>query len=308
MDNPEQEPIENEASVEERLEKALISKEKAEAEPDSEEQPDEADEESEESTDEAEVVEELYEVEYEGKKAQVPKELKDAFLRQSDYSQKTASLADERRYLAEQKQVLQLQQQIESAVLEQRVELQSLVATSKQYDNAIQQAISQGDGNTVAILTGQQRLLQNQIEEKAHGLRGKMNEQHELLQYDKQQRQNKADEEAGKRIPNFSEETKKSMVQAAKKLGFHEAEIRDVDDPRVYEALWKAAQWDELQTKSASVKTKVKDAPKTLPAKGQPAQTATVKTQDKLRAQLRKTGRPEAATTLIESLLTKGRR
>lgn len=311
LDNPQPEPkSQPDTSVEERLEQALVNRQKEQEGPDSEEeQPDsetEGHDEAEEETEE--VVEELFEIEHAGKKVQVPKELKDAFLFQNDYTKKTQSLAEERKYLAQQRESLIAQNQIDSAVAEQRAELHGLVTSSKQYEAAIQEALRTGDGNSAQALNVQYSMLQNQINQKAGEVRGMMEEQMRLLQEGKQQRRVRADEEALKRIPNFNQETKKDLVKAAKSMGFEDHEIGEVDDPRVYHALWKAAQWDMLQAKSSEVKTKVGNAPKTLPSKGQPTQSAKVASIKTARDTLRRTGRPEAAENLIERLLTKGKR
>lgn len=308
-DNPQPEPkSQPETSVEERLEQALVNRQKEQEGPDSEEEQPDSESEASDESEEEEVVEELFEIEHAGKKVQVPKELKDAFLFQNDYTKKTQSIAEERKQIAQQREILQLERTIDAALTEQKTELRSLVINSKSYEAAIQQAIREGDGNTVAVLNAQYALLQGQINEKAAEVRGKMTELTQLQQYEKQQRRVRADEEAVKRIPSFTQETKKDLVKAAKSLGFEDHEIGEVDDPRVYHALWKAAQWDMLQAKSSEVKTKVGNAPKTLPSKGQPTQSAKVSSIKTAKDALRKTGRPEAAENLIERLLTKGKR
>lgn len=297
LDNPEQE-----STIEERLERALVSKEKESEEGEPEGDPEESEESSEDET-EAAVEEELYELEHEGKKARVPKEFKDAFLRQADYTQKTMSVAEEKRQLAEERQIFQLNAQIDGTIAEQMTDLRSLVNQSKQYEAAIQHAISQGDAGTIATLNAQYSILQRQIEDKAGEVRTKKNEQTQLLQYEKQQRRAKADEEAGKRIPNFSPETKKDLVSSARSLGFQDFEIAEVDDPRVYHALWKAAQWDKLQSKSVDVKKQVAVAPKTLTAKGTTPQNAKSANLKDMRDKLKRTGSSEYAERFLEQKL-----
>jgi hypothetical protein len=304
MDTPDKEPSGGDRTVEERIEAALTPKEVETEEAEPEGETAEAAEATEEETEEAvvEAEEELFEIEHEGKKARVPKELKDAFLRQADYTQKTQSVAEEKRQIAEERQLLQLNAQVEAAVAEQMVELRGLVNLSKQYEAAIQQAITAGDVAQIATLSAQNSILQRQIDDKAGEVRTKKNEQAQLLDYEKQQRRMRADEEAGRKIPNFSHETKKDLVQAGRALGFLDAELKEVDDPRVYQALWKAAQWDKLQTSKANVTKKVAEAPKTLPAKGQSTQakSSTVKT---LSDSLKRTGRADYAERLIEQRL-----
>lgn len=302
MDTPDKEPSGGDRTVEERIEAALTPKEVETEEAEPEGETEESTDATEEETEEIVVEEELFEIEHEGKKARVPKELKDAFLRQADYTQKTQSVAEEKRQIAEERQLFQLNAQIEGAITEQMSELRALLSTSKQYETAIQNAVTQGDVGQIATLNAQYSILQRQIDEKAGEVRTKKNEQSQLLQYEKQQRRVRADEEAGRRIPNFTNETKKDLVAAGRSLGFQDVELAEVDDPRVYQALWKAAQWDKLQTSKANVTKKVAEAPKTLPAKGQSTQakSSNVKT---LADSLKRTGRADYAERLIEQRL-----
>ena len=312
IDNPEgREPSGSDRTIEERIEQALIPKDQksddAEPEGDPPEQAEEpeGDESVEQTEEETPVAEEsdLFEVELEGKKTRVPKEFKDAFLRQADYSTKTADLAQEKRQIAEERQILQLNAQIENALAEQMADLRGMVKTAKQYEEAIQMAINQGDTQTLATLNAQYNILNRAVEDKAGEVRQKRNELGQLSQYDKQQRKARADEAAAKMIPNFGPETKRDIVQNARRLGFQDTEIAEVDDPRVYQTLWESAQWKALQAKSATVKKQVQVAPKSLPAKGQPVQGQKSSTVKDLGEKLRKTGRVDYAERLIEQRL-----
>mgnify|MGYP003153296558 CR=1 FL=1 len=72
-----------------------------------------AEEDSEETSEEVEAAEELLDVEYDGVVYQVPPELKDALLRNSDYTQKTQAVSERR------KEIEMLQQQVETTQNEQ---------------------------------------------------------------------------------------------------------------------------------------------------------------------------------------------
>jgi len=311
IDNPEgREPSGSDRTIEERIEQALIPKDQKSDDAEPEGDPPESTEEPEgdesvEQSEEAPVAEEsdLFEIELEGKKARVPKEFKDSFLRQADYSTKTAELAQEKRQVAEERQIVQLSAQIEGALAEQMADLRGMVKTVKQYEEAIQMAINQGDTQTLATLNAQYNILNRSVEDKAGEIRQKRNELGQLSQYDKQQRKARADEQAARIIPNFGPETKREIVQNARRLGFQDNEIAEVDDPRVYQTLWESAQWKALQAKSATVKKQVQVAPKTLPAKGQPVQSQKSSTVKELGDKLRKTGRVDYAERLIEQRL-----
>lgn len=70
--------------------------------------------------------EDLEEIDYEGVKAKVPKPLKDAFLRQQDYTRKTMELAEERRQVAERAQLVQQAQTYTQAEQKAAFELHTL--------------------------------------------------------------------------------------------------------------------------------------------------------------------------------------
>lgn len=301
MDKPDaapEVPEVEELSVEDRLERALVDKQKESEEPEDGET-----EETEVVDDEppAEVEEELFELEVEGKRAQVPKEFKDSFLRQADYTRKTMELADQRRNLSEERKIFDLERQVESSIAEKDIELRSLVSQSKQYEAVMQQAVNTGDAETLARYNTAYMLLQRQVQEKSGELQTEKQNQAQLLQYAASQRRQRADEEASKRIPGFSHEIKLEMVKVAKKAGFHEAEIAEVDDVRTYEVLWKAAQWDKLQSSKPHVTKKVADAPKTLTPKGQPPKDTKV---SDLRTKLKKTGRSDYMEMALERRLS----
>lgn len=73
------------------------------------------------------------EIEYEGTKFKVPAPLKDAFLRQQDYTQKTMSLAEERRLVEAQKSQIQEARNLNAAEIAAFSELNSLNAQLQEF-------------------------------------------------------------------------------------------------------------------------------------------------------------------------------
>lgn len=239
-----------------------------------------------------ETVEELFELELEGKKTRVPKEFKDAFLRNADYTQKTQSVAEEKRVIAQERQLLDLHKQINTALAKDQQEYASLEYGVGQLEQQIQQAIAQQDPAQVAMLTAQYNFERNKLMTKGQELNEKSNQQAQLIQYERMQNLQRAEQEAAKKIPNFSPQVKAELVGAARKLGYQDFEISEVADPRAYEALWKAAQWDKLQQAKPQITKKAVEAPKTLSAKGSNQQGNEAKVEE-LRAKFKKTGASE---------------
>ena len=85
-------------------------------------------------------------VDYEGAKYRVPKVLKDALLRQADYTRKTQELADQRRHVEQHVQSLSQQAELQQATLEHRVNLRAVEQQIQQFQNTDWQAYSANYG------------------------------------------------------------------------------------------------------------------------------------------------------------------
>ncbi|MCA3750599.1 MAG: hypothetical protein INF04_04210 [Phenylobacterium sp.] len=85
-------------------------------------------------------------VDYEGAKYRVPKVLKDALLRQADYTRKTQELADQRRHVEQHVQSLSQQAELQQATLEHRVNLRTVEQQLQQFQNTDWQAYSANYG------------------------------------------------------------------------------------------------------------------------------------------------------------------
>lgn len=85
-------------------------------------------------------------VDYEGAKYRVPKVLKDALLRQADYTRKTQELADQRRHVEQHVQSLSQQAELQQATLEHRVNLRAVEQQLQQFQNTDWSAYSANYG------------------------------------------------------------------------------------------------------------------------------------------------------------------
>lgn len=86
------------------------------------------------------------EVDWDGAKYRVPKPLKDALLRQADYTRKTQELADQRRTVEQHFQSLTQQAELQQATLEHRVNLRTVEQQLQQFQNTDWSAYSANYG------------------------------------------------------------------------------------------------------------------------------------------------------------------
>jgi hypothetical protein len=187
------------------------------------------------------------EVEYEGKTYQVPPELKEAVIRQSDYTKKTQELSEQRQLVEHQQAQMRLaamQQQFEQSVSTERQQLSMLDYLIGERSKANWAQMS-----TDELMRS--RLEIDQLKEQKAGIEaeiGKKQEQHfAQLQEQVKAAQAKANELLKQRIPQWSEATKNEVRDWALANGFTKEEVSSIHDPRHAEVLWKASQYDKAR-------------------------------------------------------------
>ena len=97
--------------------------------------PDESPEDLEPESPEEELEEELDETEFEGKKYRVPKELKDALLRQADYTRKTQEVAEIRRAAESERAAIKQAVEADEAADELKADLRTVDKALKSFEN-----------------------------------------------------------------------------------------------------------------------------------------------------------------------------
>ncbi|MCA3704190.1 MAG: hypothetical protein IM650_11410 [Phenylobacterium sp.] len=126
-------------------------------------------EETEGQADEAQPEDDTEEIDHDGKKFKVPKELKDAFLRQADYTRKTQEVAETRKALEAQAQSLAQQAELAQVTLENRTNLKLVEQQLAQFQNTDWQAYAAAYGAdaTAAAMVSMQQYKDAQAELKA---------------------------------------------------------------------------------------------------------------------------------------------
>lgn len=186
------------------------------------------------------------EVEYEGETYQVPPKLKEAIIRQSDYTKKTQEVADQRRtmeVLQHESQIARLAEQFQKDTKQEHDQLQAL-------DWALQQPVDWSKMSTEDALRYKLQLdgwrdqkvaLEKSIGEKRQDWERKQHDAYTKLV-------NESLSVVAKRIPGWNPALAKAVTEHALSEGYTDHELRRANtDPRLAITLWKAAQYDKAR-------------------------------------------------------------
>ncbi|OOZ36801.1 hypothetical protein [Solemya elarraichensis gill symbiont] len=200
---------------------------------------------------------EFTEIEYEGQTYNVPEELKEAFLRQSDYTRKTQEVAESRkefetqkeagtRQLVEVQQAMQLQQQN----LQGYAQVASLDAQIQQFEQVDWNELINNDPVEAQKLQWQYGQLKEQRNQAAQQI--SQREQQVQLQQQQQiaQMVEQGKEVLAKEIEGWSPEVASQLTEYGKTQGFNDAEMAQVIDPRHVKILHKAHLYDQVIAKA----------------------------------------------------------
>ena len=296
QEEEEQTPLEAEAEATEEVESEEAT-----------EEPDEEVEEEEQSQDE---VPAILKLKVNGEDVEKPLDEVVALAQQGlDYTQKTQQVAEQRKELeayAEsikaQEQAFQEQMQLNNVLIEDVAKITSLDQQLNQYANVNWNQLSDND------FVEAQKLFftYNQLQQE----RSQLVSQFEVKKQQVVQKQTqlmaekiaKGKEILAKEIPNWSPETNQALLSTGKDYGFSDVELNAIVDPRHVKVLHDAMQWRKLQQNSV-VKKKVSNAKPVVKPGSKDTKAEANSNHRQLREQLRKTGKSDAATKLIENML-----
>jgi hypothetical protein len=200
--------------------------------------------------------EDTFEVDVEGERYRLPKKLEKGFMQEKDYTQKSQTLAEQRR-------AVEIAQR-NSHIAELQAQFTQETQTEHQQLQALEWALAQPvDWASMSTEDALRRKLQMDTwaqekarVEKAIGDKRKEwdgKQQDAFMKLVKEAR-----DVIVKRIPNWGPEVAKQVTEHALNEGFTETELRRANtDPRLAVALWKAQQYDALK---ATVKPTVSSA------------------------------------------------
>lgn len=247
-------------------------------------QGDETDEQTEgEGADEAE------EVEFEGKAYKVPKEIKLALLRQSDYTQKTQEVAEQRKNVEQLAQVVEQRQRVMLQTFDKAVELREIKNRLSQYEQIDWQSLAANDPTQATQLHIAYQQLQREAQNKNGELQQVGNQLQQLTETQRQQKLADGTQYLKTHLPDFSEKTANEIASVATKhYGITPDELKaisiDNPDARFVHVLHDAMKWRALQAAKPQAMQKVTQAPKVIkPAATPPKQRNNLAALDRLK-------------------------
>jgi hypothetical protein len=248
-------------SIEDRL-AAQFEPEQPDAGPQEEQQPEV------EASTESQAQPEFEEIEYEGKAYQVPPELKDAILRQSDYTRKTTEVAERQRAL-EQKELqvkaFEAEKSFRDSVKDDFKAIDRLDYQIEQWKSVDVTGMSSEEmwklSRQVEQLKDKRAELSNSLNQKWQGFQ---QQQMQLAQEAKQ----KALDHVSKSIKGWGAEAQKFIREYATSKGISAHALDNIGDPVFVEILHDAASFKKLQAQT--VQGKVTSVPTVKPGSSNP--------------------------------------
>lgn len=199
---------------------------------------------------------EVVEVEYEGKKYQVPPELKDSLLRQSDYSRKTAELAEQRRAFEAERQNMQAMAHVQQENMQLVAVKTALEAQIEQFQNVDWGRFSEEDP-----VRAQSAYFQlSGLKERLNGVSEQLRQNESAAQQRQQETLAKAIEEnraiLQRDIKGWNDELYNKLQKYGMELGYSQQEVNHAIDARAWKTLHKAYLYDQMLAKAQSKASK----------------------------------------------------
>lgn len=190
------------------------------------------------------------------------KDLRDGYMRQQDYTQKTQTLAREReKAVSEIQEQAQKQLGVVKAFGGKIAELHTIDSTLASLESEMTRINRQDDPAQFAAMQTQILTLQRQRDNVA----GVLGQAEQLMQAQQmevvKQQQQKTAELLASEMPDFGPDLLKKWNTTAIDYGFSPDELSQVTDPRVFRMLSDATKFRDLQSRKPEAVTKAKAAP-----------------------------------------------
>lgn len=206
------------------------------------------------------VVDDSEEIDYEGEKYKVPPKLKDAFLRQADYTTKTQTLAQQRQEFEAAQQTFQARQQFQQQNMQAVAKVMAIDERLEQFSKVDWNALTDADPVQAMKLDRQVRELQSQRNQQVQSIERASASTQALISQETARSLDIARAQLAREITGYgTPEIQKGLGEAAKAIGYRPEELANVNDPRAVKLLHKAYLYDQLVAKTkAAPKTEIK--------------------------------------------------
>lgn len=196
---------------------------------------------------------ELVEIERNGKKYALPKELESELLMQSDYTRKAQEVAQQRAALEQNQQLFQQAVAVQRDLVQGMAHIASLDRELGQYANLDWNDLTARDAPGAQQAFIRYTQLKEARQQAAHAV--SVREQQLAVNLDQSVAQavGKSRERAEKEIPGWSPEVDKALATWVTKAGFSAQQAKAIaGDFTSVQTVWKAMKYDELVSKKPS--------------------------------------------------------
>lgn len=204
------------------------------------------------------------EVDYEGNKYRLPKELKEALLRREDYTRKTQEVADARKAVESERNALVQQQQAQESLIKEHAYLENLKETVASYANVDWDAAEEQNPELAAKEWRRMTLLQQQLQQSETELKTKLDDRLKEQHSAKDQALQETGRVLTRDIPGFNQEMANELVKEAGKHGFTQEDMLNDPDPRAWKmvhALWELSRKTTKQATGDRIAKQASTAP-----------------------------------------------
>ena len=238
------------------------------------------------------------EVEIDGETYLVPKKISERFIQQADYTRKTRDLAEMRRALSAEREVMALDQAFQKSVSDESKQLSQVEAALEQFK---QIDWSQLDTEQMIRLGRQREQLREQRSDLQEAVKAKRAEVEGRMKAAQTQAMQAGETYVKQKVPGFDDSKKQALFAYGLNEGYTRDELDRLVDPRIVVTMWKASQWDALQESKPRITNKAAKAqPVVRPGSTQkPPSKAQV-----LRAKISKAQGQDGARQAAEDYLT----
>ena len=241
------------------------------------------------SDDQAQADEE--EVEIDGEKLKLPKKVAEAVMRQQDYTKKTQEVAEKRRSVDDRAQYLDAREQLLNSTFQEAAELQALQKQAEQFKAIDWNTLVSDDPQQALKLNFAHQQLQQQLAEKQGKVQHLVANAEAARKHHLEKQQELGRAELTRRLGKLSDADRTQTLKQGVDLGYTDSELATIADPRLFHALYKAAQWDAMQAQKPKAMQKVAEAPKAIKQAAPTPQRQ--RTNQAALERLRTSGRPQ---------------
>ena len=223
---------------------------------------------------------EFVSIEYDGQEFEVPPVLKDAFMRQSDYTQKTQTVAEQRKSLEAQAAALTQQQELQQQTFEDVAHVKAIDQEIEQYNALNWPELYQQDVGQAATLDHQKRELENQRQQTINRLNQNQAKALESQRVEHARMREEGQKVLSKEIDNWTPELAQTIAAYGVSQGLNEQAVASIIDPVHVKLIDKARRYDELVAKQKAAAPKAEPPKSAVKVKGKRA--AVTKDPDKM--------------------------